>query len=159
MVKEIQLANNKGVALVDDEDYDKLIKYKWHLRDIKIMHAGTKVKIDGKWFEKRMHHFLVNVPEGFEVDHIDQNGLNNQKSNLRVATHSQNMMNRNSFKGSSSKYKGVSFDKKCNKWRSEVSLNKKHYYLGMFENESDAAMAYNKRALKLHGEYVNLNEV
>ena len=125
MVKEIQLANDKGVALVDDEDYNRLIKHKWHLRDIKIMHAGTKVKIDGKWFEKRMHHFLVDVPEGFEVDHIDQNGLNNQKLNLRVVTHSQNMMNRNSFKGSSSKYKGVSWHKQCKKWFAQIVLNKK----------------------------------
>ena len=159
MVKEIQLANNKGVALVDDEDYDELIKHKWHLRDIKIMHVATKVKIDGKWFEKRMHHFLVDVPEGFEVDHIDRNGLNNQKSNLRVVTHSQNMMNRNSCKGSSSKYKGVTWDKKDKKWRAQIVLNKKHYYLGLYRNEIDAAKIYNERAKELHGEYANLNEV
>lgn len=158
-MKKIQLANNKGVALVDDEDYKWLNDYKWHLRDIKIMNAGTKIKIDGKWFEKRMHHFLVDVPEGFEVDHIDRNGLNNQKSNLRVVTHSQNMMNRNSFKGSSSKYKGVCWHKQCKKWFAQIVLNKKHYYLGLYENEIDAAKAYNKRAKKLHGKYVNLNKV
>ena len=155
-MKKIQLANNKGVALVDDEDYDMLMQYKWHL-SVNI-YAEANIKINNKWTTKRMHKFLINTPNKMEVDHIDGNGLNNQKSNLRIVTTSQNQMNRKKQNGSSI-YKGVYFDNNANKWCAQIYVNKKRIYLGLFINEKDAAIVYNEKAKELFGEFANLNEV
>ena len=91
------------------------------------------------------------------VDHIDHNGLNNQKYNLRIATHSQNCQNRRPCKNSSSKYRGVCWHKKNKKWTAHIKIDKKTIYLGIFESEEDAAMAYDAKAKELHGEWTYLN--
>ena len=155
-MRKIYLANNKGIALVDDEDYDWLNEYKWHINIGG--YAETKIKINNKWFNKFMHRILIEPPKNMFVDHIDHNKLNNKKNNLRIATKSQNSMNRPKYNGTS-KYKGVCWDKRKNKYISEIMLNNKTYYLGEFMNEIDAAKAYNKKAIELHGEYAYLNEV
>lgn len=157
-MKKIYLANGKGVALVDDEDYDMLMEYKWHLKDKKTNHAATNIKIDGKYFSKRMHHFLIDKQDGYVVDHIDRNGLNNQKFNLRIITQSQNCMN-TKIENKSSEYKGVHFIKRLNKFQSMICLNYESYYLGLFETKEEAALAYNKKAIELFGEFANLNVI
>ena len=157
MVKEIKLANNKGVALVDDEDYERLNEYKWNLA--KPYYASTNIYINNERTMKRMHLLILDGIKGKEIDHIDGNGLNNQKNNLRLVNRSQNCMNRNKRKNCSSKYKGVSWDKNEKKWRVHICINKKIKYLGRFENEIKAANAYNKAAKELFNEYANLNEV
>jgi hypothetical protein len=93
------------------------------------------------------------------VDHIDRNKTNNQVSNLRYATVSQNNANRCKRANTSSSYLGVSWSKKNNKWQTCISLNRKNIHIGYFENEHDAARAYNDKALELHGEFANLNEI
>ena len=107
-MKKIKLGNDINTTLVDDEDYEILNQHKWHNN---IGYARTDIKDGNKWFGKLMHRLIMNVPIKMEVDHIDRNGLNNQKSNLRIVTHQQNSMNSKKQKGSSSKYKGVTFDK------------------------------------------------
>lgn len=156
-MKEIILANNKGIALVDNEDYEWLNQYKWSLDAYG--YAITNVRINKQRKSKKMHRLIMNEPIGFEIDHTDQNGLNNQKDNLRISTHSQNNMNRLKRNGCSSKYKGVHFKKSIDKWAANIGFNKKQIYLGYFNNEIDAANAYNKKAKELHGKYANLNEV
>ena len=91
------------------------------------------------------------------VDHVNNNKLDNRKENLRIITRKQNSMNRTSAKNSSSKYIGVCFNKKHNKWQSYITVNKKQIKLGYFENENDAAKARNKATLKYFGEHGNLN--
>ena len=155
-MKEIKLANDRGIALVDNEDYEMLSQYKWRI--MRNNYALTTIKFNNKWITKKMHRLIMNEPKGMQIDHIDNNGLNNQKNNLRIVTHSQNMMNKHKRWGVS-KHKGVSFFKRDNNWRAYISINKKQIHLGYFNFEIKAAMAYNKSAKELFGEYANLNEV
>lgn len=141
----------KFVALVDDADYEKVNKHKWYIhRYGNTLYAHTE--IDGK--QVSMHKFLT----GFkQADHIDMNGLNNQRNNLREATHSQNGANRKSYKNSSSKYKGVCWDKREGKWHAQIKNNGKMFHIGYFKSEINGAQAYNFMAEKLHGEFARYN--
>jgi len=154
-MKEITLANNKGVVFVDDEDYNYLSNYKWYLSTFG--YPQTSIYINKKRTSKQMHLFLINTPKDYVTDHIDRNPLNNQKENLRIVTISQNQMNISKRKKiTTSKYKGVSLYK--NKWQAQIQINKKPYHLGYYLNEIDAAKAYNKAAKELFGKYAKLNE-
>lgn len=147
-MKEIQLTKGK-VALVDDDDYEELIKYKWHIN------KGNTTFYATRHIEKihknkiLMHRMIMNVPKEMFIDHIDGNGLNNQRSNLRIVTKRQNSQNKHMEK--SSKYVGVSFDKDTNKWKASIQINKKIKNIGRFNNEEDAHNAYLK-ALEEIGE-------
>lgn len=91
------------------------------------------------------------------LDHINQDKLDNRIENLRPATRAQNAHNRTSYKGSSSKFKGVSWHKYRNKYQASIRKNGKQYYLGIFDNAKDAARAYDKKAIELFGEFASLN--
>lgn len=161
-MKEIKLSNNKGTVLVDNENYEWLSKYKWNLsfsnkRTCK--YAKNDIKINDKQTKQFMHRLIMNPFNNMQVDHIDGNGLNNQKSNLRIVTNSQNGMNRVSYKNTTSIYKGVSFNKQLQKWESYIGKDCKKYHIGFFIDEKEAARAYNNKAKELFGEYANLNEV
>jgi hypothetical protein len=93
-------------------------------------------------------------------DHADHNGLNNQRNNLRLASHSQNCINRNIYKkNTSSKYLGVSFCHSTNKWKAEIRFNGSYKYLGVFNSEEEAALAYNEKAIEVHGKFARPNKV
>lgn len=102
-MKEIKLVNNNQVALVDDEDYEKVIGLTWYLQNKK--YACYIIKN----FAIFMHRLIMCAKEGQVVDHIDGNGLNNQKTNLRICTQVENGANRSKNKNNKSGYKGVSF--------------------------------------------------
>jgi hypothetical protein len=104
-------------------------------------------------------HFLPNLENKQQVDHIDRDPLNNHISNLRWATSGENSRNKSSYKNSSSKYKGVSFSKTKKKWISMLSINNKDNFLGYFYCEKEAALAYNKKAKEMFGEFANLNDI
>jgi hypothetical protein len=89
------------------------------------------------------------------VDHINGNGLDNRDENLRLATNSQNQMNSRKRSGTSSRYKGVSLQRK--RWRAQIKLDGKLIYLGMFDTEEQAAMAYDYAAIELFGEFSRIN--
>jgi len=145
------------VALIDDEDFDLINQYHWNLRwypSQKTFYAlgyvlGTRSRI-------RMHRLILSVPFGMDIDHRDHNGLNNQKSNIRICTRSQNMANVRKHKGVS-RFKGVSWFKRDKKWQSSIMLNQKSIHLGLFDNEIDAAKIYDGKAIELFGEYANTN--
>jgi hypothetical protein len=110
-----------------------------------------------------LHRLILNVPEGTEVDHIDLNGLNCQRGNIRACTSSQNHANRpkqaTNWRGMrpSSAFKGVSWEHWTNRWRADICFNKRGINLGRFTSELDAALAYNVAAERLFGDFARLN--
>lgn len=155
-MKEIQLTQEK-VALVDDDDYKWLSGWKWY----------AQCSRGERWYVVRnlnpgrilMHRLILNPPLGYECDHIDGNGFNNQRGNLRVCTTAQNQYNQIPQNGVSSKYKGVSRHKPARKWRVKIRLNGKQIHLGVFHSEIDAAKAYNQAAIKYFGDFARLNVI
>lgn len=160
-MKEIQLSKqgkNKGrfVVLVDDEDFEELNKFRWcALKDDHAYYAVRSCHIDGKYLFLYIHTVIMNTPKGMEVDHIDRNGLNCQKYNLRNCFHNQNGCNRKAW--GSSKYLGVSVDRMGNRTRAQIMINRKTLHLGNFKTEEGAARAYDKKAKEFFGEFANLN--
>lgn len=122
-------------------------------------HSGyILIQINNKRYNGHQIIYLYHhgyIPK--EIDHIDRNRSNSKIENLREATHQQNCMNKKSAKNSSSIYKGVTWDKQHQKWRTQIVFNNKHYNLGRFINEKDAAITYNEKAIELFGEFANLN--
>ena len=148
------IALTKGkFALVAAADYERLNKYKW-----------TASQVGVTWYARRqsrgktifMHREIMHAPDGMVVDHIDGNGLNDHPRNLRLCTHRQNAYNSRSASGTS-KYKGVTYDKTTGKWRASINHNGKHYHLGLFDTEIEAAQAYDEKAGELFGQYAYLN--
>lgn len=106
-----------------------------------------------------MHNLLLGRVDGFEVDHCDQNGLNNQRSNLRRSTRSQNRANVSLRKDNKSGFKGVCFSERLGKWRAYIQVDGRWKQIGVFANKKEAAKAYNKEAVKHFGEFAWLNPI
>jgi len=105
-----------------------------------------------------MHQEIIEVPEGMVIDHVNRDGMDNRRANLRAATHSQNMCNRKkAARASYSKYKGVSWRKKTGNWQVRIKFKKKGIHLGTFSSEIDTAKSYDRAARKYHGEFASLN--
>ncbi len=105
-----------------------------------------------------MHREIIDVPEGWFVDHINHNGLDNRKANVRPATPADNARNaRYPRRNTSSKYRGLWYNKKKKRWRAQITLNNKKKQIGYFKNEIDAAKAYDKAAKKYFGDFAILN--
>jgi hypothetical protein len=156
-MKEIKLTQGK-VAIVDDDDFDYLSQFKWCAnKHGKTFYAERADYSHGKPKILYMHRVIIQTPSNMQVDHIDFNGLNNMKVNLRNCTHSQNIMNQRPNLNNSSKYKGVWWNKEKNKYHSQIRANQKRISIGYFTNEEDAAKAYDKIAKIYHGEFANLN--
>ncbi|ARO21566.1 hypothetical protein B2J90_29600 (plasmid) [Bacillus tropicus] len=151
-MKEIRLTKGK-IALVDDEDYETLMQTSWCYQS-----PGYAARRRNKRNEL-MHRVIMKAKKGEQVDHIDMNRLNNQKENLRIVNNSQNGMNKLVQNNSTSGYKGVSWRKERKKWEAYVNKDNKRYRLGYFESKNEAAEAYNKKAIELHGKYATLNEI
>lgn len=144
-MKEIPLTQGK-VALVDDEDYDYISQWKWCVT------TGRAVRNNGTTVF--MHRVIMKTPAGMEVDHIDGNSLNNQKSNLRNCSHNNNQKNmRISYK----KYKGITYVGNVSGYKARLYCNGERIHLGFFKTEEEAALAYNEAAIKYFGEFANLN--
>jgi hypothetical protein len=146
------------VAVVDDSDYDEVKRYKWRAHHVKHMIHGIIYASSGTGSDTILMHRLIMKPTaGLQVDHINRATTDNRRGNLRVCTASENMVNRIKRPGSSSDYRGVCFVKRTGKWRASIKIKGKAHYLGTFDNEIDAAMAYDARAPEFHGQYAILN--
>ena len=153
-MKQIKLTQGE-VALVDEEDFEELNQYKWCVNK-KCYNGFIAVRNEGKPPHRQtiyMHRAIINCPKGSEVDHINHNPLDNRRCNLRICTKAQNQYNQKPRTGSASVWKGVSRSKKDKKWRASIGYKKRATYLGCFDNEIDAAKAYDKVATELFGEF------
>jgi hypothetical protein len=124
--------------------------------------ASTSTKINRKKvsINFRMSRYILNVTDPkIEVDHIDGDSLNNTRNNLRLCTKGQNMSNLRKIRKSSSRFKGVTFSKSKNKWKSQMSHNDKNRHIGYFDSEIEAAIAFNWEALKWRGSFAKLNSI
>jgi len=162
-MKEIKLSQQGKkkslhlVTLVDDEDYEQLNTFRWYAQ--KSLNSFYAVRREARKYIF-MHRQLLNIADSkILVDHKDRNGLNNQRSNLRTATKSQNCANRFSKPGTTSEYLGIYYNKSRNKWTAQIKVNGKTIALGRFNNEKDAALKYNAAAEKFHGEFANPNVI
>lgn len=149
-------AKRKLLVMVDDEDYNYLSKFNWHVSKDKCVASWLGSKNNKRIL---IHRFIMNPPDNMEIDHIDGNRLNNQKSNLRLATSSQNKCNRGARKDCKSGYKGVSWHKQNNKWSVRIMTDGKYLSLGLYDDIKEAALAYNNASKKYHGEFAFMNVI
>lgn len=148
------------VAVIDFEDFEKVRPYKWQaMKSRNGFYATRKVYQGGGTYDTvLMHRSIMALPKELRIDHRDGDGLNNQRRNLRGATHQQNLRGtRHKKPNSSSKFRGVSWHKLSNKWRADIYFNQTSFSLGLFDSETDAAKAYDKKARKLFGEFAAPN--
>lgn len=135
------------VALVDDEDFEKLNKFSWYahkaLNTYYACRKRRKSEVENwhKNMHVAMHREIMGQPKGMEVDHKDHNGLNCQKSNMRIVTHMHNMWNTPKRKTSKTGYRGISFDAQTRKWRAIITINHRSISLGRFVNLEEAIRA------------------
>lgn len=146
------------VAIVDDEDLPLISGYRWKvLKSKNKRYAARSVGRTGR--TELMHRVIARAPTGVGVDHIDGDGLNNRRGNLRLATQKQNAANMQKTRGVS-RFKGVYWNKKDSRWQAQISNEAGGVrYLGQFRDETDAARAYNSAAIEQFGAFANLNAI
>ena len=156
-----RIALSQGLtAFVDDDDYIHLMTYnKWFA----VKHHGTlyaKTNIpapEGKRTTMKMHRVIMNAQPGDIVDHINGNGLDNRKENLRIVSNKHNARNRKSHSGTSSIYKGVSYLARLQKWQVNICEDGVNHYIGVYASEEQAARAYDRHAIIRFGQFARLN--
>jgi hypothetical protein len=159
-MKHIFLTQDK-VAVVDDMDYEWLSQWPWHARKKKSKSSAGITKFYAARHSKNneppvMMHVEIMKRAGIfssDYDHKDGDGLNNQRKNLRPCTKSQNSANRRKRNNTTSRFKGVYWNKKAGKWRAQINPNREMKHLGLFRSEEDAARAYDKAALEIFGDF------
>jgi hypothetical protein len=147
-------------AIVDQEDYYRLCNFKWSAICSKGHVYAARIIRDTEFGRVKtmfMHREIMNAPKGMLVDHRNSVGLDNRRDNMRLATHSQNNCNMTKKANTTSKYLGVCFVKDRNQWYARLKHHGKGIYIGRYENEIDAAKAYDEAAKKYHGEFARLN--
>lgn len=145
-------------AKVDPEDYIWLSQFRWHCKtNTNSIYAVRTITENGKSKRIYMHRLIANTPCHLVCDHINHDGLDNRKKNLRNCTIKQNNANSRSAANSSSRYKGVSWDKRLSKWSASIKVDGKSISLGRFESEISAARAYDQAAKKYFGVFAFLN--
>jgi len=148
-----QIPLTKGMfAIVDDDMYDYLMQWKWHVSQGTSTWYAERVE-KGKRF--KMHRVIMNVPTGMDTDHINHNGLDNRISNLRICTRKQHCWTRRPKAG---RYKGVVFCKQRNTWQARIFLHdRKPTRLGSYKDAADAARAYDAAVIKHYDKFAYTN--
>jgi hypothetical protein len=148
-VKQIPLSDGY-YAYVDAKDHEWLSQWNWQMRN------GYAVR----WKKRKlvfMHREIMQPPEGMIVDHKNLNRLDDTRVNLRVCTHVENARNKRKRMGTSSRFRGVSYNKRAKKWYAAIDFGGKPVYIGHFDDEVEAARAYDRKAVELFGEFARLN--
>lgn len=159
-MKKINLTQDK-VTIVDDEDYVYLIQWKWfyHIdkKSGRTGYAYANDRVNNKPISLRMHRLIMQPPIDMEVDHINGNGIDNRKMNLRICSHKDNSRNLRTKKINKSGYRGVFYDNERCKWTAQIKINYKSTFIGRYNSKEDAAIAYDMAAIKHFGDYANTN--
>jgi len=157
MTVEVPFTQGK-VAFIDDADADLVSSYKWYavLSD-RTWYARTTITAEGKRRGLYMHRLIMGQPLGLQVDHIDRDGLNNRRDNLRLATNAQNRTNQRINAKNTSGYRGVHWSKQAKKWMAQTEHLGKHIHFGCYDNPVDAAKAYDKGMRAIHGPHCHSN--
>jgi hypothetical protein len=157
---EVELRGKRGignVAIVDEDDYSELSKFKWFVMSNGYAARSCWLKEEGRSESVLMHRQIMDVQPGLMVDHINMNILDNRKENLRIATRSENMVNSKKRISGKNPYKGVHWSKQHSKWKVEITKDYKNNFIGLFEDPETAARAYDATAVKFFGDFALLN--
>lgn len=146
-----------AIALVDFADLEWLSAFSWCVRLCRsgAFYANRGTTVGGKSVAIQLHREIMRAPAGLVVDHINGDTLDCRRENLRICTRAQNTWNQKPRVGCASKYRGVIRDKY--KWRAQIKMGSRNYYLGGFDSECAAAARYNVEARRLFGEFARLN--
>lgn len=157
-MKEIPLTHG-AVALVDDADYELLSQWRWHVSTNG--YARAMIKDAGAFRGVYMHRLIMGMAkeDKRQIDHVDRQKTNNQRSNLRICTHRQNHYNIGVRRDNAVGLKGVSWSASNRKWVSSIKVDGEQKWLGSFETPEQAHAAYRSAAVEYHGEFVNLSNV
>lgn len=156
-MQEIPLTHGY-VALVDDEDYERLRGYRWHAQSRRrLFYAFRYLSKHERPRAVAMHREVVGAGAGTQVDHANGNGLDNRRENLRFCNHAQNQANRHSQVPHSSRFRGVSRDRKTGLWHPCLKVDQHTQHLGYYADEVTAARVYDAVALEIFGEFAYLN--
>jgi hypothetical protein len=158
----IEIAIRGGlVAYISPEDVERVQRYTWRrFQSHGNIYAVAYIPEDWALYRRRetfMHRLIMNAKPGQQIDHKDGNGLNNTRDNLRIASHTLNMQNSKSRSGSTSRYKGVSWNTQRGKWVAQIRYDGRTRFLGYYTYEDEAARVYDEAALIGHGESARLN--
>lgn len=150
-------------VLIDDEDFDRVSKYKWHLDWPYFRRSGnyyfkTRPYINGVRYTWSLHHFIYGKPDkGSYLDHINRNTLDNRKNNFRYVTPQQNKYNQKCRKDNTTGYKGVGVQTHCPKYIVKIVYDGKRHSLGTYSDPIEAARVYDRKAIEVYGEYAVTN--
>lgn len=159
-MKEIPLTKGK-VAIVDDDDFDRLNNYSWYYNNSG--YVARKLRTKGVQTTILMHREIMNPPKGMVIDHINHNPLDNRKENLRITTQSFNIRHSKLRKNNTSGFIGITKVKRKKEWMAQLTLNRKCINLGYYETPEEAAKVYQDYVRKLWEEagheYIPISEV
>ena len=144
------------VTLVDDEDFERVDQFKWHVgKDKNIYYAKRNIAIsEEKHTLQKLHRFIINITDPkIQIDHKNGDSLDNRKENLRLATGQENSRNRKKRNDNTSGYKGVSWNRERQKFVASIKFNSKILFLGYFDTAEEASSVYETKALKEFGEF------
>lgn len=155
---EIALSNGL-IALIDDTDFDKVRAHSWSASRTSStrVYAAYKTVKNGKGVTVYMHRAILGAPKGMEVDHINGNGLDNRRSNLRLVTRRQNTINARLSIRNTTGFRGVSPARRPGRYVATIHVNRTKRHLGTFPNPTEAAVAYDAAAREHFGEFARLN--
>lgn len=164
MAIEIFSKGERFLCLFDKEDYPRIKSFRWVISSLskrnRTRYLSSQPYVSGPTLNWRimLHQLIMSFPKKGVIDHVDRNGIDNRKSNLRVVTHLENARNKvYCFKPGSGFHGVVPNNSRGKPWKVYINHLKKPVYIGSFECKEEAALAYDKKAIELRGEFAVLN--